>query len=61
MIRTAVYAALALVCLATGVEARRQGKTWTDSGALPPPCGVRAERQDASRHIQFGSHIWLTI
>jgi hypothetical protein len=35
--------------------------SYTVSGAPPPPCGVRADRQDASPHMQFGSHIWLTI
>ena len=33
----------------------------TDSGSLPPPCLVRADRQDTSRHIQYGAHIWSTI
>jgi hypothetical protein len=31
------------------------------SGSLPPPCRVSADRQDTSRHIQYGSHIWSTI
>jgi hypothetical protein len=34
---------------------------YIDSGSLPPPCLVRADRQDTSRHIQYGAHIWSTI
>lgn len=32
-----------------------------DRGSLPPPCRVRTDRQDTSRHIQYGLHIWLTL
>ena len=40
-------------------------KPWTShpivSGSLSPPCIARFERQDASRHVHNGSHIWSTI
>ena len=31
------------------------------SGAAPPPCNARFDRQDANQLGQIGSHIWLTI
>jgi hypothetical protein len=31
------------------------------SGAAPPPCNARLERQDANKFWQIGSHTWLTI
>jgi len=55
-------AALALAVVGIGMNGwygRSLGSSV--SGSLPPPCRVRADGQDTSRHIQFGSHIWLSI